>query len=110
MASIKLGDRLLIVGSSDIALIAALATKSGLTGRTCLVEEDDAGSAFVRLLSFAPRFVLPADVSPKLRLVFDEAKKLRDDVGDLPRRDGAGVDVEVVIGRLVRGDGRCTQQ
>lgn len=42
MASIKLGDRLLIVGSSDIALIAALATKSGLTGRACLVEEDDA--------------------------------------------------------------------
>jgi hypothetical protein len=42
MASIKLGDRLLIVGSSDIALIAALATKSGLTGRTCVVEEDDA--------------------------------------------------------------------
>jgi ubiquinone/menaquinone biosynthesis C-methylase UbiE len=45
MASIKLGDRLLIVGSSDIALIAALATKCGLTGRTCVVEEDDAVSA-----------------------------------------------------------------
>ena len=42
MASIKLGDRLLILGSSDVALIAALATKSGLTGRTCVVEEDDA--------------------------------------------------------------------
>lgn len=37
MSSIKLGDRLLIVGCSDTATAAALAVKSGLTGRTCLV-------------------------------------------------------------------------
>jgi SAM-dependent methyltransferase len=38
MSSIKLGDRLLVVGCSDIGLIAALAAKAGLTGRTCIVD------------------------------------------------------------------------
>ena len=38
MSGIKLGDRVLIVGCSDAALIAALAIKSGLTGRACAVD------------------------------------------------------------------------
>lgn len=42
MTSIKLGDRLLVIGGSDTNLIAALATKAGLTGRACMVDEDDA--------------------------------------------------------------------
>ena len=42
MTSIKLGDRLLVIGASDASLIARLATKAGLTGRACMVEEDDA--------------------------------------------------------------------
>jgi ubiquinone/menaquinone biosynthesis C-methylase UbiE len=42
LSSIKLGDRLLIVGSTDVPLIVALATKAGLTGRTCMVDDRDA--------------------------------------------------------------------
>jgi ubiquinone/menaquinone biosynthesis C-methylase UbiE len=42
MSSIKLGDRLLIVGTTDVPLIIALAAKAGLTGRTCLLDERDA--------------------------------------------------------------------
>ena len=38
MTGIKLGDRVLIVGVSDTALIAALGIKAGLTGRTCIVD------------------------------------------------------------------------
>ena len=38
MSGIKLGDRVLIVGCSDAALIAALAIKAGLTGRACTVD------------------------------------------------------------------------
>ena len=41
MSSIKLGDRLLMIGGSDVGLIAALAGKAGLTGRTCLVDESE---------------------------------------------------------------------
>jgi SAM-dependent methyltransferase len=37
MCSVKLGDRLLVVGCSDTRLVAALATKSGLSGRACMV-------------------------------------------------------------------------
>jgi len=37
MSGIKLGDRLLVIGCDDTALIAALAGKAGLTGRACMV-------------------------------------------------------------------------
>ena len=39
MTGLKLGDRLLFLGSSDTMLAAALASKVGLTGRACLVDE-----------------------------------------------------------------------
>jgi SAM-dependent methyltransferase len=42
MTGVKLGDRLLAVGVSDTALVAALAIKSGLTGRACAVDADEA--------------------------------------------------------------------
>ena len=41
MIGIKLADRVLVVGCSDPALIAALAIKSGLTGRACAVDDDE---------------------------------------------------------------------
>src|SRR4051794_8376335 len=40
MTGVKLGDRLLVIGAGDPPLIAALATKSGLTGRACVVDAD----------------------------------------------------------------------
>src|SRR4029450_7784299 len=39
MSGLKLGDRLLMLGCSDTTLAAALATKVGLTGRACLLDE-----------------------------------------------------------------------
>ena len=48
LSSIKLGDRLLIVGSADVPLIVALATKAGLTGRTCMVDDRDAVTRHAR--------------------------------------------------------------
>jgi demethylmenaquinone methyltransferase / 2-methoxy-6-polyprenyl-1,4-benzoquinol methylase len=42
MAAVKLGQRLLAVGVRDPKLIAQLATKAGLTGRACVVEDDEA--------------------------------------------------------------------
>jgi len=39
MAGVKLGDRVLVIGCSDPRLIAALAAKSGLTGRACAVDD-----------------------------------------------------------------------
>jgi ubiquinone/menaquinone biosynthesis C-methylase UbiE len=42
MTAVKLGNRFLSVGLRDIPLIAAVAAKSGLTGRACAVDADDA--------------------------------------------------------------------
>jgi SAM-dependent methyltransferase len=40
MPGVKLGDRLLVMGCSDAPLIAALAQKTGLTGRAVAVDAD----------------------------------------------------------------------
>ena len=42
MASIKLGDRLLVVGCGDPVRIAQLAVKTGLTGRACAIDASEA--------------------------------------------------------------------
>src|SRR5262245_2826649 len=42
MIGVKLGDRFLSVGLRDVKLIAALATKAGVTGRACAVDADPA--------------------------------------------------------------------
>jgi ubiquinone/menaquinone biosynthesis C-methylase UbiE len=41
MAGVKLGQRVLGVGTRNPALIAQLAVKAGLTGRACLVDADE---------------------------------------------------------------------
>jgi demethylmenaquinone methyltransferase/2-methoxy-6-polyprenyl-1,4-benzoquinol methylase len=41
MAGVKLGHRMLAVGTRDPKLIAALAVKAGVTGRACVVDEND---------------------------------------------------------------------
>lgn len=41
MAGVKMGDRLLAIGGADSALIAAVASKTGLTGETHVVEADE---------------------------------------------------------------------
>ena len=41
MSGVKLGDRLLVLGVSDPALIGALAGKAGLTGRTVILDASE---------------------------------------------------------------------
>jgi ubiquinone/menaquinone biosynthesis C-methylase UbiE len=45
MAGVKLGQRVLGVGTRDPKLIAQLAVKAGLTGRACLVDADESSLA-----------------------------------------------------------------
>lgn len=45
MAGVKLGDRLLVVGTADVALTAALAAKAGLTGRACVLDASQSATA-----------------------------------------------------------------
>lgn len=41
MAGVRLGDRLLVVGAGDPQLLAGVASKTGLTGRACVVDESE---------------------------------------------------------------------
>jgi ubiquinone/menaquinone biosynthesis C-methylase UbiE len=62
MAGVKLGDRLLVMGSADTALIAALAGKVGLTGRACVLDaSESAAISAARLVETytAPWTMLP---------------------------------------------------
>jgi ubiquinone/menaquinone biosynthesis C-methylase UbiE len=45
MTAVKLGNRFLSVGVRDLPLIAAVAAKSGLTGRACAVDADESRTA-----------------------------------------------------------------
>jgi SAM-dependent methyltransferase len=109
MAGLKLGDRLLILGSSDIPLAAALAGKVGLTGRACLVDESadrlTAAAAAVEregalVESFtAPMSALPFDVSS-----FDVVVA-RNVLPAIPAATRAALVAEVT--RVVRAGGRC---
>lgn len=45
MTGVKLGDRFLSIGMRDPVLIAALATKAGLTGHACAIDADPARAA-----------------------------------------------------------------
>jgi ubiquinone/menaquinone biosynthesis C-methylase UbiE len=42
MAAVKLGERLLSVSARNLKLTARLAVKAGLTGRACVVDDDEA--------------------------------------------------------------------
>ena len=42
MAGVKLGQRVLVVGGRDARLAAQVAAKAGLTGRACVVDDDEA--------------------------------------------------------------------
>jgi ubiquinone/menaquinone biosynthesis C-methylase UbiE len=109
MSGLKLGDRLLIVGSSDPALTAALAAKVGLTGRACLVDESEArvaaaASEVERQGALVESFTAPSSALPFDAEAFDVVV-LRNAVSALPPPGRASAMSEVV--RVVRPGGRC---
>jgi SAM-dependent methyltransferase len=109
MASIRLGDRLLVLGCSDAVLIARLAVKTGLTGRACAIDEREA--LVTRAAGIAARegalietFTAPWGTLPLERESFDVAV-IHDVLAgmDANRRTGCVLDVQ----RVLRPGGRC---
>lgn len=109
MSGVKLGDRALVVGAGDVKMLAGIAAKTGLTGRTCVVDEDEARttaavSAAERDGALVEGFTAPWTSLPFNDKVFDLA--IVYDV--LPELDGgarAGVLHQVL--RVLRPGGRC---
>lgn len=71
MAAVRMGDRLLIVGADAPALIAQLALKPGLTGRTCLVDEDATRTEKAAALSQSEGALLEQQTAPPTQLPYE---------------------------------------
>lgn len=108
MAGTKLGDRVLIVGCSDPGLIAALAGKAGLTGRTCAV--DESADVANKAGAFALREGVLAETSRATLTALEfeagtfDLVVLRDVLGRGEHSPGA---VVAEAARVLRPGGRC---
>ena len=109
MAGIKLADRVLVVGCSDPALIAALAIKSGLTGRACAVDEVDTRVVKAARTVEREGALVETSTTPLTALPFDagafDVVVVRDVLGSAAPAGRAQIAAEVH--RVLRPGGRC---
>jgi len=108
MAGITIGNRLLVVGCGDPLLLAALAVKTGLTGRACAVDASEprctrAAAIAEREGALVESFTAPWDALPFENDAFDVAI-VRDVVQHLD--DPTRVRCFAEIRRVLRKGGR----
>jgi ubiquinone/menaquinone biosynthesis C-methylase UbiE len=108
MSGIKLGDRVLIVGCTDAVLIAALAIKSGLSGRACAV--DSVASRVAETAQAVERngALVETSTSPLTSLPYEEGAfdvvVLRDVLGSAAAER---TPIAAEAQRVLRPGGRC---
>lgn len=73
MSGVKLGDRLLVLGCGDGALIAQLALKTGLTGRACALDEAEARATRAQETATRDGALIESFTAPWTELPFDAA-------------------------------------
>lgn len=73
MTGVKLGDRLLVIGCAEADLVAQLALKPGLTGRTCAVDENSAMSARANDAALREGALLEPETAPHTMLPHNDA-------------------------------------
>lgn len=109
MAGVRLGDRLLVIGCGDPKLIAALATKAGLTGRACIVDAAAARAASAAAsIEREGALVEPAS-APPWSLAYDadafDLVVLHDAIGVMSPEQRVGTLQDVL--RVLRPGGRA---
>jgi ubiquinone/menaquinone biosynthesis C-methylase UbiE len=72
MTAVKMGDRFLQIGCTDAALLAAIASKVGLSGRACVAVESEAGAARSRAGAAQSGMLLEVEVTPFGQLPYDD--------------------------------------
>jgi ubiquinone/menaquinone biosynthesis C-methylase UbiE len=109
MAGVKLGDRLLVVGVSDTALIATLAGKAGLTGRACMVADSESLRERAAAAVEQEGALIESVTAPASELPFDadsfDVVLIRNILGTLDADQRSRAVREVC--RVVRPGGRC---
>jgi threonine dehydrogenase-like Zn-dependent dehydrogenase len=109
MTGIKLGNRVLIVGVGDTALIAALGIKAGLTGRTCIVGTNEREVAQAAATVERDGALVESAVSPLTTLPYEagsfDVVVLRDALG--PARAEERPVIAAQAARVLRPGGRC---
>ena len=109
MVGVKLADRVLVVGCRDPRLIAALAIKAGLTGRTCAVDRSDSVVRDAERTTLAEGALVEFAVLAGATIPYDAASfdvvVLRDltRTADASERQAIGADAS----RVLRPGGRC---
>ena len=71
MAGVRLADRLLVIGCRDPKLVAALATKSGLTGRACAIDASPERTASAARAIEREGALVETSAAPPWALPFD---------------------------------------
>lgn len=71
MTSVRMADRLLIIGCSEPRIVAQLATKPGLTGRACAVDEDAGRTARAASAAELEGALLEPSTAPVTMLPYD---------------------------------------
>jgi ubiquinone/menaquinone biosynthesis C-methylase UbiE len=108
MTGVKLGDRFLSVGLRDPALIAALATKAGLTGHACATDADPARASGGAGVIEAEGALIEAVHAPWDALPYEQASfdvvLVRDVLSTLEPNQKIRCASEVL--RVLRGGGR----
>lgn len=108
MTGVKLGDRVVVVGCGDPRLIAALAAKAGLSGRTCAVDDSPDVAAAAGRVALKEGVLIETSAAMPHALGFDhdsfDLVVLRD-VGTRDRQSRALVVREAW--RVLRPGGRC---
>ena len=109
MPGVKLGDRVLVGGCSDPQLIAALAAKTGLTGRACAADESPQRTEEAARVALAEGALLETITAPLAALPLDDASfdivVLRDVL--LDESEDARVRIVREAWRVLRPGGRC---
>jgi ubiquinone/menaquinone biosynthesis C-methylase UbiE len=72
MTAVKLGNRVLVIGCSDGPLIAALAAKSGLTGRAVALDESRERTAEAERVALREGALIETIVAPTSMLPLDD--------------------------------------
>jgi ubiquinone/menaquinone biosynthesis C-methylase UbiE len=109
MVGVKLADRVLVIGCHDPKLIAALAIKSGLTGRTCGVDPSEAAVGEAERVALAEGALVEFASAPLTALPYDASSfdvvVLRDVMRGIAAAERLSVAAESA--RVLRGGGRC---